>query len=457
MVFARGLKLPEKHEPELKNHFNALCTFRGQLTIRHFAQKKESVVTMGCSPDPLRPVNGRNGIIEVGLCCVNKNGVRVRVRHALFRVRPFLIALLLFVLFDLSLNIPAWKNQLDYMSNNPLPQKLQALKQDNPKALDVMVLGTSRVNNGFATPYFESASSLRLNTFNMGLPLANYLVLKQYLAFHIAHYGKPRIVVLEVADYLLNKRYYSYQTALYYRDLLYPQHTLAQVMSAPNLSWAYKQEILLSAVSNIYCYRRVLSPEALWTVLWSKISYKLNMLLGRQPDPLPALQRTQPHNTEALPYKEGQSYDGWYPRTGKTLQHAALSYLTDAQHRAKTFQSNYTEIDAKGLQEVIDLCQQHNIEVALLIMPNRPEYSTQFQRQTVYPHYVETVEALARRNNIALLDLSKERQLPGKDIYTDSIHLNTAGAITYTRLLKQQLLNNQNVSIKLRNTPVKTR
>ncbi|MGE0201229.1 MAG: DUF1574 family protein [Candidatus Melainabacteria bacterium] len=330
---------------------------------------------------------------------------------------PFMIAIGLFLLTDVMISFTPVGQYLDDKVDNNLSRKLDNIRSDHPRQIDILALGTSRVNNGFKTETFEKSVPSGLNTYNMGLPGGSYYLIKLVLERHVHQYGKPKMVLLEVTDFLLNNDFVSTNNILYYRSILANQPELAsEIFNSPYLSMNDKQEIVLASLSGLYRYRSILAPDILAKMV----------LKGKS--------------------KDNRYFQGWNPKKISKDMKSDRNVLMNAKARERRILSNYKQVDTERLENFLSYCQQENIPVVLFEYPSHPSYQGIFDRNAISRPYYEAVQKVVSEYHVPFVDLKKELPHNVEGLFADSGHLSPAGAELMSGILAHRVFENATVS-----------
>jgi hypothetical protein len=377
-------------------------------------------------------------------------------------LRPILGGVLLFAICNLVLTagvtLSPLNRKFNFSYGNFLPTKLEMLKQANPAHLDVLFLGTSQTNNGFIPSTFEKASGRAINSFNLGLPNNRYDIMQSCLQAHIQHYGKPKLVLIELGPSIQEKNsYFYYLPALYYRTLIEREPTLAsQWLSNPLVAWNVKKELLLSSFSSLYQYRFTFSPIN----LLSKVSGKLKQLTDRlggtavaaessatsskvtaekQPQPLP--QTSQNHPT--LVITPEMMAKGWYPKDQSTNMLTPDGVRLSIEEARDYYIRHLNEIHFDKLKSLLAYCNQENIPVVLVSWPNHPAFNREFHESPLSFTYVTGAQQLAQATHTPIIDLNQNVPSTFSDnqggFFADPRHLTPDGADRFSKILAQRL------------------
>jgi hypothetical protein len=323
------------------------------------------------------------------------------------RLLPILNALLAIVLIEAVLLLPPVRQRLDHMSVNPLPAKLSFLEKQAKHPPEILALGTSRTMNGFNAHAFEQATPVSVSAFNMGLPKAGYDWMLLYLREYLREYGRPKLVLLESVDVAFNKPNYS--QGLYYQNLLErdPIPVLGDILTHPSLRLEDKQDVIVSALSGLHRYRKVMNPITLAKVVSGK----------HEGEPNPQL-----------------SSKGWQP-----LEHSTVSF---EQKKLWIDAKSYEPMDDSPLTQVLSYCRAQSIPVAIVEWPDHPVYRRLAEGDKLYKRYKQTVARVAAAYQVPYIDLNAQND---SRLFVDPRHLNPSGARHYSQMLAQSLFNQPKV------------
>ncbi len=92
---------------------------------------------------------------------------------------------------------------------------------------------------------------------------------------------------------------------------------------------------------------------------------------------------------------------------------------------------------ALALTEFLNICRQHGIEVALIWLPESPEFRNSYAKEELAATTTQ-LQRLARRAGMPLIDA---RDWVPEDGFVDGYHMTHAGAELFTRMLESNVLN----------------
>jgi hypothetical protein len=96
-------------------------------------------------------------------------------------------------------------------------------------------------------------------------------------------------------------------------------------------------------------------------------------------------------------------------------------------------------IQLEYLQRITELCQRNNVNLWLVISPL---YNiTQQEKKTI-----QDLKDYANKNNVRLMDFSKSWAFNDNILFRDNLHLNIDGAIKFTAMVRDSILNYTNYS-----------
>jgi hypothetical protein len=391
-------------------------------------------------------------------------------------LRPILFGLVLFLLFNVVLTAGVTFSPLNPKFNfsygNYLPTKLNLLKRHHPEKLDVLFLGTSQTNNGFIPSVFENgfekASGQPINSFNLGLPNNRYDIMQSYLQAHVRHYGKPRLVLVELGPSIQEKNaYFYYLPALYYRTLIEREPALAaQWLSNPLLAWNVKKELFLSAFSSLHQYRFTFSPIN----ILGKIGDKLKILTERLTErhggstadaasiapPAPtqnvstqkatqasvqAIAKTDdddaPASTRVFP--EEMTAKGWYPKEQSRHMQTPDGVQQSVEEARLYYIAHQQGVYFDKLQSLLAYCRTKHIPVVLVSWPNHPAFNRVFRESALSRRYASGLRQLLTRNPVPVINLNHDIPATQTEsqggLFADPRHLTPEGAQFFSRKL----------------------
>jgi hypothetical protein len=374
--------------------------------------------------------------------------------------RPIILGTLLFILLNVGLSTifilkPAIHERLDLLYGNFLPVKLQQLKAQANRPIDVLFLGTSQTNNGFATQAFEEASPVKLSSFNMGLPSNRYDVMLTYLQAHIRHYGKPKLLLLEMNPTFLDKETSLYYLpALFYRTLLdHDPQSLDLVMTNPHMPENVRHELLLS-VSSLHEYRATFSPLHLISKVADKISditHRYTKTALAQEDANTDNLANKPAETllgakkaslpgsfpVSLPMKE----KGWNPLDIKPSMLSKTGLVQASREADQYFLSQMPPVYFGKIQAILDYCHQQNIPVMLVRWPDHPGFRALFAKTGQQAPFEQGLQHLLQAEQVSYFDLNQNLPSQLESTFSDPRHLTPAAAVSFSKLLAQKIFN----------------
>ena len=327
-----------------------------------------------------------------------------------FHFFPFILALVLFLVTDCAINYTRVGNFLDDKVDNILQRKLGNITKDNPAHIDILALGTSRTNNGFDTPDVERLASVPVNVYNMGLPGCNYYLMQLVLEGQIKKYGKPKLILLEVTDFLLNNQFISDNNILYFRTLLANQPEMKDVIfKSPYLSDEDKKEIVFSSISGLYRYRSILAPDHLIKLV----------LKGKT--------------------QSNHFYEGWRPRKVSKDMANPSSIIQSAKARDREILGEFSKVDGSRLEHLLAYCAGQHIPVVMFEYPSHPSYQQIFDAKPVSRDYYHAIEQITARYHIPFVDLKSDLPADITGLFADTGHLSQAGAQYFAGKLDEKL------------------
>ena len=359
--------------------------------------------------------------------------------------RPLWIGVLLFFLANAVLTVGITASPLNAKFNfsygNYLPVKTAMLNRQ--QAPDVLFLGTSQTNNGFATHIFEAESAGEVTAFNLGLPNNRYDVMRYTLQHYIHRYGKPKVLLLELSPTIQEKGGGQfYLPALYYRSLLEREPGLAvELVQDPLIAPAVKQELALASLSGFYQYRHTFSPVN----LLGKVSEKVSALMAKlplagaafaseeAPAASPALQQTA-----ALPANAMER--GWFPKDGTEVMQTPEGARQSAVEARRYFLDPIERMNFEKLDALLTYCREENLTVVLVSWPNHPDFVAELNRGPHGAPYRQGLHALLKKHPVPVITLQATPQ-EQRVLFADPRHLTAEGAQRYTAELARRVLN----------------
>jgi len=335
-----------------------------------------------------------------------------------FYSKPFLALLLALALLAALDQFIAWgpvNAGLNEQLRNYLSHKLDGLKKQNAHPLDVLMIGTSRSLYGFSPPVFTQTAPQFRQVFNMGLVAGDYYLFKLFLQDYIATYGKPRLILLEACDLILNTDRTSDTNNIYYRTLLLQNpHAFQQIIQSPMLSVKEKEEILLGSVSGLYRYRTLLAPANLKNLIFH-----------------PAMTRQNNLSMAAL--------NGWTPRTITLADETPNDQAELIQKRVDAVYGQYQHINLTRLVDLLAFCRAQHIPVVLMEWPVHPAFQQKMDAIPVAKRAQQSIEALQKQFHLRMITLPAPPLPEANRYFSDADHLSEEGALVYTRRLAETL------------------
>ncbi len=326
---------------------------------------------------------------------------------------PLIFGLVAMLLVEIIIALPVVQKRLDYLVINPLPTKLEQVKTfaTDAKATGkpmVLAMGSSRTYDGFAPKAFEQAvqdvTTEEVTAYNMGLPEAGYDVMLLYLKYHVAQYGKPKMLMLETTDFLFDRR--LTRSIYYYPSLFAKQPALAwDALSYPVFDMDERQNLALASVSGLFRYRKALSPYMLPKVLLGKVG------TGENENPV--------------------SKDGW-----EHLLHSDMLDTPDSLWISNT--KTFLPVDTRELELILDYCKEQGIQVVLVDWPDMSPYRKLALDSDLYAGYEEAIDSVAQKYHVRHVNFNDEPGASDKINFTDIRHLNPEHAEYFTRLLGEE-------------------
>ncbi len=364
----------------------------------------------------------------------------------LFRLfRPILLGLVFFLAFNLFLTVgvqvvPKVRDKLNVRSDNLLPQKLELLEASPSKQFDVLFLGTSQTNNGFATHAFESAlPGQSVQSFNLGLPGSRYDVMLTQLDYHIRHYGKPKMVMLEAADNLMEENgLHYYLPALQMRTLLDMDTQLIPfIFTNPEIAMNVKKELFYSSFSAVYRFRLLVSPISVQKKLTSTFEKAL-------PASLSGAAHANNNPTEATPedpviQNSAFRAHGWHPKPASPMMATPEGVKENARLAEGFYFASMDKLYFDRLEAMLVYCKQQDIPVVLVGWPNHPEYLARFNKSKLSKDYYKGLRQISQRYHVPLIDLDDYRPEQVDGLFADVRHLTPKGAILFSEILAKQV------------------
>ncbi len=382
-------------------------------------------------------------------------------------IRPMGIGLLMFVafniLFTLGVTFSPLNAKFNFSYGNFLPAKLAMLKQQvsnqNGQHPEVLFLGTSQTNNGFIPKVFEQATEGHLSSFNLGLPNNRYDIMQAYLQFHQKHYGKPKLVLIELSPSIQEKDASLYfLPALYYRTLIEQSPTLTSTyLKNPLLAENVKHELLLSGLSSLRQYRYTFSPVNVVRKVSEKANGLTDKISGKfNPIATHNLEATEesgslnetPNNNQSekltISYQSEWMEQGWYPKPQSPHMTYASGITLSVQEARKYYIDQQNAVHFDKLKALLTYCQREEIPVALVSWPNHPAFLTAFQRSPLHRTYQQGLRELLAQSPVPVINLSDDipatQSATQGGYFADPRHLTPEGAQYFSRKLAQRLL-----------------
>lgn len=369
--------------------------------------------------------------------------------HPAFRpmVLGAAIFLLANLLFSILVTFSPLNQRFNFSYGNFLPAKLARLKQMEAPSVDVLFLGTSQTNNGFATHAFEQAHPHPVRSFNLGLPNNRYDVMAGTLQLFIKQYGKPKLLLVELSPSIQERNSpYFYLPALYYRTMLEQSPDLLwPTLTSPWLDESVKRELLLSGFSSLYQYRYTFSPANLLGKAGSQIQhlYQRSMPSAHADDtPMPLTASKASTEIALTDIPESWLAGGWYPKAQSPQMTSPEGLRLSLDEARKYYIDTQKDVHFDKLDALLRQCRQWGIPVVLVSWPNHPEFVEQFQASPLHAPYEHGLRQLVSRHDVPVIHLgtslvSGEAELSG--LFADPRHLTPTGAMRFSRQLAHQV------------------
>lgn len=391
------------------------------------------------------PINAKQAIERFMNAAEPSRAIRKQYKF-LFRIHPSFRPILLGVTVFLTLNFlltmivtfSPINKKFNFSYGNYLPSKLEMLAQNNPRQLDVLFLGTSQTNNGFIPSVFEKAAGRPINSFNLGLPNNRYDIMQAYLDYHIHHYGRPKVVLIELSPSIqeVNSSYY-YLPALYYRTLI--EHSpwqISQFLNHPYLAWNVKKELLLSSFSSLYQYRFTFSPLNVMNKMSNKITHILHH--GEAVAEASPVTSTSSSN---IPITPEITRKGWYPYEQSMHMKTPEGIALSVQEAKKYYIDHQTGVHFDKLRLLLAYCQKNQIPVVLVAWPQHPAFTQIFNESNLGQQYRQGLTQLRAQTSVAIINLNDHLpKNPNPAFFADPRHLAPKGAHAFSQILAKDLL-----------------
>lgn len=317
-------------------------------------------------------------------------------------LRLLTLTLLCFLLLEGFLRLPPVENHLERIMFNEIAHKNKLLfyqpkiKQYPP---DILAFGTSRTRFGFNPEVFDKTLQLSETSFNLGASSASPLLHRFWLEQYIYHYGKPKLVLLEVPEFVFNKHYADSETLHYLRSTAqeHPIRFIRTVITAP-YPWDKKRDILLTTFWDMYRYREFLKLSKCFKTLFA-----------------------DPH----------KRYQWRYAPNGWLAKNEAFNTET-SQKQLKTFQEKALksyEPDVTSARHFLAYARSQGIPVILVQWPVSQAFYNLDQEQHVYTPYLNSIRQLQIEFHVPFVNLNDTVPDAHQTRYfADAHHLNTSGA-----------------------------
>lgn len=294
------------------------------------------------------------------------------------------------------------------------------LYQDQP-APDILFLGSSRVENGLDPAIIEQTiaeqTGVRPRALNLGMPNSSlqlsYLVLKNI----IQNNKKPSVIVYGLAELELDN-------------------------PAPDDN--YYKEITTNIPNSEVLFR----PDDLGRYGGNQLEQQANFMFGQ----LVPLFRDQKLILKALNIQfnseninhANYERDAAVPSNGflainQTLSHPETE--TNAgiyKEQLPAFQPSNTDLGF--LRDFLKLAKDRGIKVVLVNMPVSAVHQAFWNDDARLKAYRDTVQNLARENEVPLLDVYRDDELLAPESFYDTNHLNSQGATILSQKLARDYL-----------------
>lgn len=356
-------------------------------------------------------------------------------------LKPILLGLLLFLVLNVLVTVgfhlvPGLDRKFGLKVDNFLPQKLDQIASDTSQPPNILFLGTSQTNNGFVPSAFEQTVGQSVRSFNMGLPGTRYDVMMTYLEYHTLHVGKPRLVLLEVTDALVEPRdIYFYLPALHYRTLMEKDTRLMDfAWRNPLMAFEVRQELVCSALSVLHQYRSITNPLS----VQKKVLKTLKRLLFGSNEADAA--EVSPPVSVTLPVITSEmTATGWIPKAPSPIMETPGGAAKNAVDARKYYIDPLPDLNFAKFNAILTYCRQRNIPVVLVQWPNHPEYLRIFEASHLYQPYHQGLKEVIKTHQVPFVDLNWDNPEAVTGLYSDSRHLSPAGALKFSAILGERV------------------
>ena len=310
------------------------------------------------------------------------------------------------------LRVPPIAGHFEQIAFNEVALKNRALAEDQRRGKPtpaLLAFGTSRTGVALIPATVDAELRWPDRSFNLGVSSGPILVHRFWLEQYIRRHGVPRLVLLEVPVFSLNRNFHD-DTDQYYRSVA-EDHPLAFVtgMLAAPVPPAMKREILLSTAFNVYRYRAYLGPLTLQKA-W-----------------------TAPRS----PYNDRTYEEGWFKGAPSLTPEQRRQQLKD--YREKVL-ADY-DVNLDEARAFLAYARDQGVPVALVQWPVSRTLQGLYEDLRIYPPYVQAIGRLQDEYRVPFINLHdlfpdmRDRE----DLFLDIHHLNPRGAEAMSRALAQSL------------------
>jgi hypothetical protein len=308
--------------------------------------------------------------------------------------------------------MPFVSSRLERAIPNSLADKITLLKAEEHHRSDIIFLGTSQTNNGFMTEIFEKNFPKPIKAYNLALRSGDYYLFKLFLQYYVQHYGKPKLLLLEVNEVLFNKQqyYFTQFNNLHYREMMTQKPELfSQIFINSPLAIDDKVDIFFSLISGVYRYRGEL-----------EIHRVKNIIKGTLP-------------------KKPTYHKGWDALLMKPLMSHPSEMKQYIDEQVSLISKQQNQFDSSKLEGLLNYCQQEQIPVVLIRWPVNQQLRISIEKTKLYALYEKRINQVSRKYHLVLIDLYQQNFASPLGLFSDPRHLSPIGAELYTSELAHKI------------------
>lgn len=265
---------------------------------------------------------------------------------------------------------------------------------DNTTPYDIIYIGSSRTHTSIFPAVVDSVTGL--SSYNAGIEGANFFEFKLTLDGYLAKHPSPKLVVLTIDPGSYNMD----------RKMLFPVQYF-QVLQNPVVRNTFKdmKEYKLFFIERLSFLRVIYYDDYVKGLA-------VRGLLGQN-----ELSRSNSFQNKG------------YQSNGYTC--------TDTLAKYKTKKIEISNEGLKKMEAMIDTCRSRGIRIVLTYAP---EYNFKYQSSfSNFDEFIRVVDTVARKNNIPFYRGDSLEICKNPCFFANYGHLNTYGAIEYSKIIGQKI------------------